>query len=490
MPAGNPSSLDREAPLRDVLTKAKRRRAQDEAEVLRKLAQPGCVSCREEEEAEERFFMWYLAESYLFPESLNHMIRARGFCRVHTQTFIGDGIPSTIAYVYRFLTASALETVEEAKRHVARRGEARNVARLLLPTATCLACARREAHVAYVQQRLANILADPRSRPTLPPSPAVCLPHLRTLALHLDRNGLHLLVAGLRERLAGDTPRAALSWVWGAPPPPPLSAPEGDAIDAGDSTTLGALRNALAAPGCPVCRAETHAVLQYTRWLAREISVAPIQSWTSALCLCPEHGWRFARSAAEDALKRLVTEIQRSWAGRLAELTRSLAAVPAGGRGSRWRLVRLRVGSRTTARSEAFCAALSEALRSGRRAAQIQARRTFRLEPCPLCQAVGTARERTIALIAASLGDPTIRRAYEIGDGLCLRHLPAAVARARRDELLILIRPVRARLGVLEWELEEFLRKQSWTVRYEAMGPERGAWQKAAQSLSGIDPAA
>lgn len=472
-------------------TRGKRRRAQGETEVLRKLAQPGCVFCREEEEAEERFFMWYLAENYLFRESLNRMIRSRGFCRVHTQTFVGGGIPSTVAYVYRFLTSSALRTVEEAEHHATGRRDATNLARFLLPTETCLACARREAHVAYVQQRLARVLADLKSRPSLPPSPAVCLPHLRALAPHLDRNGLHLLVAGLRERLAGDAPRAALSWMWGAPPPPPLERAGGlDEIDAGDSTTLGALRDALAAPGCPVCRAETHAALQYTRWLAREIRLAPSQSWNNALWLCPEHGWRFARSAAEDALERLVTETQRSWAGRLAELTRSLAAAPAGGPGLRWRFVRFRMGSRTTARGEAFCAALSEALRSGRRAAQIQARRTFRLEPCPLCQVVGTARERTIALIAASLGDPAIRKAYEIGDGLCLRHLPAAVARAKRDELLILIRPVRARLAVLEWELEEFLRKQSWTVRYEAMGPERGAWQKAAQSLSGIDPAA
>ncbi len=488
MLTGSSGSPDREPP-QVVLTKTERRRAQDEAEVLRKLAQPGCVFCREEEEAEERFFVWYLAESYHFSETLNRMIRSRGFCRVHAQTFTEDGIPSTIAFVYRFLASSAREAVEGAERLAKRSGKATDIAKLLLPTATCLACARREAHVPYVQQRLARVLADPKSRPSLPSSPAVCLPHLRALAPHLDRNGLHLLAAGLRERLAGEDPRAALTWVWGAPPPPPLSAPEGDEIDAGDPTTRRALRNALAAPGCPVCQAETHAVLQYTPWLAREISVAPIQSWSSALCLCPEHGWRFARSA-EDAVEKLAAEIQRSWADRLAELTRSLAAVPAGGPGSRWRFVRLRMGSRTTARGEAFCAALSEALRSGRRTAQIQARRTFRLEPCPLCQAVGTAAERTIALIAASLGDPTIRRAYEIGDGLCLRHLPAAVARARRDELLILIRPARVRLAVLEWKLEEFLRKQSWTVRYEAMGSERGAWQKAAQSLSGIDPAA
>jgi len=267
-----------------------------------------------------------------------------------------------------------------------------------------------------------------------------------------------------------------------------LSAPEGDEIDAGDPTTRRALRNALAAQGCPVCQAETHAVLQYTRWLAREISVAPIQSWSSALCLCPEHGWRFAQSA-KDALKKLAAEIQRSWAERLAELTLSLAAAPAGGPAARWRFVRLRMGSRTAARGEAFRAALSEALRSGRRTAQLQARRTFRLEPCPLCQAVGTARERTIALIAASLGDPAIRTAYEIGDGLCLRHLRAAVPHAGHEAARILIHTAQVRLAILEWELEELLRKQSWTVRHEATGPERGAWQRAARFLSGIDPA-
>ncbi len=142
--------------------------------------------------------------------------------------------------------------------------------------------------------------------------------------------------------------------------------------------------------------------------------------------------------------------------------------------------------ARTASRGEAFWAALPEALRSGRRPAQLHARRAFRVEPCPLCRAVETARERTSALLSASLGDSAVRRAYQAGDGVCLRHLPAVLAQARGDEARLLLHTARVRLSVLNWELAEFLRKQSWDVRYEAVGPEGTAWRRAAASLSGV----
>ncbi len=482
MPTDNPGAPDRESPSGNARTRGKRRCAQGETEVLRKLAQPGCVFCREEEEAEERFFMWYLAESYLFSETLNRMIRSHGFCPVHTQTFIGDGIPSTIAYVYRSLTSSALRTVEEAEHHATGRRDATNLARFLLPTATCLACARRKTHVTYVQHRLTRVLPDPKSRPSLPSSPAVCLPHLRALALHLDRNGLRLLASGLRERLTGADPHAALTWTWGAPPP---AAPDDQGDDARLPTTLDGLRNVLAKPGCAVCRAETHAARQYVRWLAREIRIAPGQVWRNALGLCPEHGWQFARDAAEDAVAELGAAIQRSWTERLAELAEGLTAAPAGGAVARWKFVRSRMEARTGRRREAFWAALPEALRSERQATQLHARRAFRVEPCPLCRAVATAGERMVALLSASLGDPTVRRTYQAGDGVCLRHLPAVLAQARGDEARLLLHTARVRLSVLNWELVEFLRKQSWDARYEELGPEGTAWRRAAAFVTG-----
>ncbi len=275
--------------------------------------------------------MWYLVESYLFPETLNRMIRARGFCHVHTGRFTTDGIPSTVAYVYRFLARSALEAVEEAERRLARRGDTKDMARLLLPTATCLACARLEAHVAHVQHRLARVLADPKLGPTLSPHPAVCLPHLRALAPHLDRNGLRLLAAGLRERLAGEDPRASLIWAWGRRSSSCVE--ERDNEDERVPTTRGALVDHLATPGCPVCRAEARIAARFTGWLAREIRVAPRHAWSSALWLCPEHGWAFAQAGAEHAVAELADGIRELWAKRLAELDQALAAAPVGGLG-------------------------------------------------------------------------------------------------------------------------------------------------------------
>lgn len=457
-------------------------------ELVRKLAQPGCLLCREAAEAEERFFLWYLAESYLFPESLDHMIRAHGFCSPHTQAFLEDGIPSTIAYVYRFLAASALDAVETVEGPRAHGRELRYRIAALFPTASCLVCVRQNAHLTYVEQLLARLLRDRKVRPELPPSLAVCLPHLRALAPFLDQHALQLLATGLRECLAAADPRATLSWTWGTPPPPTPATPEICVADE-HSTTLDALRKVLATPGCAVCRAEAVAVGQYIAWLEREIHTAPNATWHSGLALCPSHGWHFARSAAEDAVTQLAVAVRLFWTERLAELAEALTAAPRGGLGRRWAFVRATIERRRGSRREAFLTAAAEALRSQRRTARTNADRAFRCAPCPVCQAAETARERTLSLITASLGDPGVQQAYNAGDGVCWRHLPGAVTRARSSEAALILHTARVRLSVLNWELEEYLRKQSWDTRHEARGPEGGAWQRAARLLSGVDQA-
>lgn len=457
-------------------------------ELVRKLAQPGCLLCREAAEAEERFFLWYLAESYLFPESLDHMIRAHGFCSPHTRTFLEDGIPSTIAYVYRFLAASARDAVETVEGPRAQRRKLPYRIAALCPTASCLACVRQKAHLTYVEQLLARLLRDPKVRPELPPTLAVCLPHLRALAPFLDPQALQLLATGLRERLAAADPRAALSWTWGAPPPPTPPTPEICVADE-RSTTLDVLRKVLAAPGCAVCRAEAVAVGQYNAWLEREIRTAPNATWRNGVALCPSRGWQFARSAAQDAVAQLGAAVQLFWTERLAELAEALTAAPTGGLGRRWAFVPATIEGRHGSRREAFLTAVGNALRSPRRTTRTNADRAFRCAPCPVCHAAETARERTLSLIAASLGDPGVEQAYKAGDGVCWRHLPGAVTRAQSSEAALALHTARVRLAVLNWELEEYLRKQSWDTRHEARGPEGGAWQRAARLLSGVDQA-
>lgn len=451
------------------------------AGALRALGEGRCPSCGARAEAEDLFFTWFLAETYQFPETLDPLSRSHGFCPAHTRVFVERGIPSTVAFVYRRLAAAALSAVEGAERRVGRSRDVPGAARLLLPTEGCLACVRVGDHVAHGQRLLGEALRSPHLRPRVPPEPALCLPHLRALAPNLDRDGLRLLAAGLRKRLAAPDPGEVLRWTWGEPPPPAGRA-SAEAPRLRGPSTLDALAEHLRSPGCPVCRAEAATTAQFLRWLAREGGGNPPEGRRTAFQLCPEHGWAFAQGEEEGA--ELARGIGPLWSDRLVELGRALASVPTGVK-SRWRHLKTTFRHRPPRQGERLRAALGEAFRPEARGVRDRARRALRPEPCPACGAAATARDRTAALIAASVGHPGVRRAYEEGDGLCLRHLPSALAQSRPEEALVLLRAARVRLAVLGWELEESLRKQSWGARFEGAGPEGGAWHRAAEFLSG-----
>ncbi|HSQ53738.1 MAG TPA: hypothetical protein VLM86_00515 [Candidatus Bathyarchaeia archaeon] len=45
-----------------------------------------------------------------------------------------------------------------------------------------------------------------------------------------------------------------------------------------------------------------------------------------------------------------------------------------------------------------------------------------------------------------------------------------------------------AKLSLLQWELEEFMRKDAWMFRPEEAGAERTAWIRAVRRFSGFFP--
>ena len=46
-----------------------------------------------------------------------------------------------------------------------------------------------------------------------------------------------------------------------------------------------------------------------------------------------------------------------------------------------------------------------------------------------------------------------------------------------------------ARLSVLQWEVDELIRKAGWQFRHEPKGAEQSAWRRAAEHLAGRLPA-
>ena len=106
---------------------------------------------------------------------------------------------------------------------------------------------------------------------------------------------------------------------------------------------------------------------------------------------------------------------------------------------------------------------------------------------CPLCSRIEVAKNRALNLIFALLQEPRYRVDFENGYGLCLKHLADALAMRPSEEIgRFLMRVEFAKLSLLEWELEETMRKTAWTARPEIKGNEQSAWHRALARFSGL----
>ena len=108
--------------------------------------------------------------------------------------------------------------------------------------------------------------------------------------------------------------------------------------------------------------------------------------------------------------------------------------------------------------------------------------RTVREELHALLRVEATAESRTTALLTAALEDAATAALYETSHGVCLRHAARVPPGPHAG---IIRRVLRARLHMLNWELEEAGRKAGWAARYELKGDEMTAWLRAPAALDG-----
>jgi hypothetical protein len=111
----------------------------------------------------------------------------------------------------------------------------------------------------------------------------------------------------------------------------------------------------------------------------------------------------------------------------------------------------------------------------------------LRLSPCPVCRYQRERATRLADLLVRALRDPQTMTIYQDAPGVCFHHLAQVVAVAEEPaQALTLIRIQRTRLALLQWELEEAQRKQSWSLRWEPKGTEQAAWRNAVTQYSGL----
>ena len=216
------------------------------------------------------------------------------------------------------------------------------------------------------------------------------------------------------------------------------------------------LDDALALPGCPVCRMVVQRVAQTAESIQDELVLDP--AYREQL----DEAWGFCNVHAQqwlDAAQPLSTAI--IYEAVLGRISRDLERV-ASGRSSRGGQLRTRL------RGGKACSVLVES------------------RVCPLCLTRDEQERQIVAHLVEELRSEPFRQRYLASDGLCVTHLNLALCTgpdpgaidALRDRLLQTHEALRG-------QLREVIRKHDYRYRNEAAGPEWDAVEQAVRHVAG-----
>lgn len=488
-----------------------------------------CLVCLEMREGLDRYFFWFIEEQYRNEATREALCQSYGFCPIHTHHLLMRKASWCCQAVFRDVIEQAVARLRKARAALSgsdrRNGPNRRcaaAAKLLAPQEACPAC----THLTWCQRlaihALLATLSDPEVREEYVRSSGLCLPHFQLAALRADWDTLSVMTAHLQTVLSslGDPEKNAGAWLeaWAGLDideqirSRPLGGElarvsgaekrqlsESDRSQAADEPSPGSLPpdtpDLLDEQACPACTACERGLLTYLRWLAGEMDTRRSRSdlWDPAWELCPRHLWD-AYAAGYRRAAALAAEAGNTWLSQLEALTADLATRPPDRFLERLALlpsawsIALRDEPATEGQPKParLWQATTRTLESpGTRLARIRARR-FRPRFCEACTHVSVTIQRTIDLLGRVLENPVGKRACQNRWGLCLRHCLVAARLVDLPEVLAELLSLQiARLGPLDWELQEAARKTSWSVRYEPKGSEFQAWQRAAHRLAG-----
>ena len=103
--------------------------------------------------------------------------------------------------------------------------------------------------------------------------------------------------------------------------------------------------------------------------------------------------------------------------------------------------------------------------------------------PCLACEVVAQSEKDYTQAIGRYVDDEGMEAAYRQSDGLCLPHFRQALRETQYQERLTSIQV--AHWSKLKGELQEFMRKNDFNFRDEAMGAEGDSWLRAIGRMSG-----
>jgi hypothetical protein len=430
------------------------------------LQDDGCVLCADESAGQSRFYFWYLNENYNNAATVRRTRAALGFCQVHLARLVEQADPATFASIYAQVTAAALAKVQRAEIGLAHGDQPKNLVTVLGAEAACPACERQESSRRSRLAALAEGLEDTQVRRAFGIGHPVCLQHLVDCQADLGKaartfvNRVQDLIS--QPGLVGAELLKALRGLerWPAPgsdhPTPWAPAALGDR-QPNWSGDLAELRAAMELGSCPACFFAARDQRAYLGWLSVAFRSSPYSDWAPALQLCRDHSWELLRVAGVERVEPLLEAMRQQSVVRLT-------------------VAGQRTGARDVRRKPWWS-----------RSQQAPLAYAEREDVCPACEASQDAAKRTCELLLQAISDPSLASAYQRSGGVCLPHLPLALAAADGAESAkLILGSARVRLAVLLWELEGAGRRRAWDRRWEPGADSLGACRRAAEHVGGL----
>jgi hypothetical protein len=226
------------------------------------------------------------------------------------------------------------------------------------------------------------------------------------------------------------------------------------------------LHDALAEPGCALCRLRTHAADRFLDTLLWESVNDPARrrEIRQARGFCHEHGWALARATASVGVAIITRDVLQSLLKTMEDAVFQANPLLS------LRRVQEAVDSKTPAAATAGVVASLEP----------QA-------PCPACVWADKMESIYLDTLLHNLtGEDSLLADYEASEGLCLPHFRQALALARKEVAYqALMRAQRAVWERLVAQLSESIRKSDYRHLDEAWGDEAGAWLRGIAALVG-----
>jgi hypothetical protein len=218
------------------------------------------------------------------------------------------------------------------------------------------------------------------------------------------------------------------------------------------------LQDALAQPGCAVCRLAHKAVTLFMDGLIYESVTDPdaIDRLRATRGFCNTHAWQLADDLGANSVAILYHNLLLYH----IELLEAGGAAPSG-----FSLRRL----------------------SGRNpATEAAVQRLAPQAPCLACRRRDESAERALGVFVDHIRDTDFAASYQASSGLCARHFREALQLVRDDTARRHL--TEAQLHIwrsLKTEMDELIRKFDYRFAHEPMGTEADSWLRAVALLAG-----